>query len=360
MTKMTQGILRPERQIVRIPDMFVSILAEAPRLNPNYNQVKAESETWITNFCSFDKRMSTRITKCDFSYFIAITAPEAACSEYRTLCDWGNWVFPYDDMFDNGELRDKPAAAAKIMQALMSPMRESQTQQGMGTSPEERLPLLRVHDTVWERIKEGSPKGVQRRFAKAMDDYCAGTLIQVEDFSTHRVPTPEEMLERRQLSAGVNPLFSLVEYAHALRIPDYVFEHPTIREIERLGIDFVLITNDILSYMKEESESVPHNMVAVARMSGLGAQDAFDYIGGMLDSRYERWEKAVSEVPDWGRTINEHVEKWIRGVADVVRANLYWSFKSERYLGKNGAIVRQTRCVQVLKSPAFLCNKYTF
>lgn len=83
--------------------------------------------------------------------------------------------------------------------------------------------------------------GVQRRFADAMADYCAGALMQVEDFSSQKVVAPEEMLERRQLSAGVSPLFSLVEYAHELHIPDYVFVHPAIREVERLGIDFVLM-----------------------------------------------------------------------------------------------------------------------
>ncbi len=75
-----------------------------------------------------------------------------------------------------------------------------------------------------------------------MANYCAGVLMHVEDFSAHKIhTTPEEMLTKRQLSAGVGPLFPLVEYAHALRIPDYVFEHPAIQEIEQLGIDFVVM-----------------------------------------------------------------------------------------------------------------------
>jgi len=74
-----------------------------------------------------------------------------------------------------------------------------------------------------------------------MARYCAGALIHVGDFSRHNIPTPEEMLAARQLSAGVYPLFTLVEYAHALRIPDHVFEHWTIKEIEQLGSDFVLM-----------------------------------------------------------------------------------------------------------------------
>lgn len=76
--------------------------------------------------------------------------------------------------------------------------------------------------------------------------------------------------------------------------------------------------------IKSQEESVPHNLVAVARMGGLGAQEAFDYIGSMLDSRYERWEKAIGELPNWGEEVNRNAQKYIQGVADVVRANLYW------------------------------------
>ncbi|KAI1175288.1 isoprenoid synthase domain-containing protein [Nemania sp. FL0916] len=357
---MAKSNSRCELVTVRIPNMFVSFLADPPRVNPNYGRVKAESEAWISDFCSFDKKMSKIISKCDFSYFIAIAAPEAAPEEYRTLCDWGNWVFPYDDMFDNGDLRDKPQAAAMVLDSLMCPMNKPQIwQQTTEAAREERLPIIKVHDTVWERVQKGSPEGVQKRFAKAMADYCAGALMQVEDLSAHNAVSPEEMLKRRQLSAGVSPLFPLVEYAHRLRIPDHVFEHPAIQEVEQLGIDFVVITNDILSYAKEEGESVPHNLVAVARMRGLGAQEAFDYIGNMLDSRYERWKKATNAVPDWGEDVNGHVAKYIRGIADVVRANLNWSFKSERYLGPNGATVRQTGYLQVMRYPDFLRSRYS-
>ncbi|GAP85184.2 putative presilphiperfolan-8-beta-ol synthase [Rosellinia necatrix] len=165
-----------------------------------------------------------------------------------------------------------------------------------------------------------------------MADYVAGALMHVEDMSARQIPSPEQMLEKRRFSAGVGPLFALVEYAHALRIPDYVFEHPVIQEIEHLAIDFVAIMNDILSYVKEERDSVPNNVVAAARMSGLGPQEAFDYIGTLLDSRYARWEKAVQSVPNWGAGINSHVDKYVQGVSNVVRANLYWGY-DHRLLG---------------------------
>ncbi|KAK5624996.1 hypothetical protein RRF57_000712 [Xylaria bambusicola] len=339
---------------VRIPDLFVSFLAEPPRVNVHYEQVKPEAEAWISKYtpsftdievCSFDKRMSSRLSRGDFGYFMAICAPDAPRAAYRTLVDWNNWILRYFrlmtasqlPLFDDGELQDEPMAAAMVLQSLMSPMIESQTYSGRTAPEEDRLPIIRVHDTVWRRIQG-------KRFTKAMTDYCAGLVVQVEDVSEHRPPsTPEELLKARQLSIGVTPLFALIEYAHGIQLPDYVFEHPVIQEFVELGIEFCAITNDIMSYKKEEGQSVPHNLVAIARMTGLGAQEAFDYVGTMLDSRYERWENTINAMPDWGEEVNKHVRRYVKGIADVVRANLYWSIAAISSLSHRYATVSRRR-----------------
>jgi len=49
----------------------------------------------LSSFCSYDKRMLNILKKCDASYFVAVVAPEAGPKEYRTLCDWMNWVGKY-------------------------------------------------------------------------------------------------------------------------------------------------------------------------------------------------------------------------------------------------------------------------
>jgi hypothetical protein len=80
---------------------------------------------------------------------------------------------------------------------------------------------------------------VHRRFAAAMAKYCRGALIQVDDSSTSRIPSLEEMVLTRRESAGVSPLYHLVEYAHDLRVPMEAFEDPIIEELEVLGMDLV-------------------------------------------------------------------------------------------------------------------------
>ncbi|OQD85463.1 hypothetical protein PENANT_c010G01167 [Penicillium antarcticum] len=327
---------------VRLQDLFVLFLSEKPIVNQHYAKVRKESEAWISKQCSFNEQMSRIITKTNFSYFISISVPYANPEELRTCCDWGNWVFPFDDKFDNGSLRDNPVESQKIIDCLLFRMEE-----GNELSQEfEKDPLLQVHNSVWERIFRNSPRGVQRRFAKAMAEYAHGTISQVKNTALNEHPSLEEVLALRRESAGVSPLFSLVEYAHRLDLPDEVFECHSIKEINRIGVDFVVLQNDILSYCKEEKEGVEHNMVAVCRNSGMRAQEAFDCIGGMLTIRYRDWYLALADLPSWGRDIDAEVQKYIRGTDHDI------SFSSGRYFGDAVEEVRRTMMVKVQERSA--------
>ncbi|CEL04721.1 hypothetical protein ASPCAL05846 [Aspergillus calidoustus] len=334
---------------VHLPKMFALFLSGNPPVNPYYAEVRAESERWLARTCNFDDRAARRLAKTDFSYFCSISAPRAGREEFRTVCDWGNWVFPFDDMFDSGALRDNPTRAQEVIEDLLAGM-------GMGlesskSSPQAECraddPLIQVHNSVWERIVKASPIGTQRRFAQSMHDYCMGSLVQVQNASTQTYPSIEEMLGIRRRSSGVAPLFALVEYAHKLNIPDTVFETRTIQEIDRIGVDLVLIQNDILSYCREEREGVSHNLVAIARRNGMCAQAAFTHVGDMLSSRYRDWYLALAELPSWGEDVDVQVQEYVEGVRSVVRANLGWSFRSQRYFGDRASEVRKSGVVRV-------------
>ncbi|KAL7948162.1 isoprenoid synthase domain-containing protein [Trichoderma barbatum] len=341
----------PGQIIITLPDMFKTFLKQKPLVNPHYEAVKAESEEALGRFCAFGPEMMKKINKCDFSYFCAIAAPLADRSRFRTLCDWGNWVFPYDDMFDNGHLRDQPEESQLAMESLMMPMLGNTSRKKLDAK--DRLRIVRFHDTVVKRMAIKTPIGVQKRFGLATQGYCRGALMQIDSQYSGKRPTLEEIAMIRRESAGCRPLYHLVEYAHGLQVPDEVFDHPVIQELENLGMDMVAISNDILSYRKEQAEGVPHNMVAVCRLNGMSAQKAFDKVGELLEGRYRRWDRAEARVPSWGREADVQVQKYIEGIKCVVRANLNWSFKSERYLGPNPDIVRATRKLHILAdSPA--------
>ncbi|KAF6826099.1 terpene synthase metal binding domain-containing protein [Colletotrichum plurivorum] len=296
--------------------------------------------------------MQKIVNACDFSYFCSIAAPDAPEDRLRTVCDWGNWVFPFDDMFDSGPLRSDPDASRKVLDSLLANMLGNRSYVGV------KMPVVQVHDNIFRRLSEVSHEssGVQRRFAKSMEFYAEGVAMQVEAFTSQRLPSLQEILQTRRRSVGVEPLYHLVEYAHSLRVPDEVFEDPEIQALERIGADFVILSNDILSYRKEEAEGCHSNMVAACRMTGKSAQEAFDMVGALLEESYIEWDDAMSRVPRCGGDIDREVERYIKGIQDVVQANISWSLQSKRYFGADGPKVRRTRMVDVLVDPPYLSD----
>ncbi|USP77060.1 uncharacterized protein yc1106_04334 [Curvularia clavata] len=274
--------------------------------------------------------MSKKVNACDFSFFISIAAPDAPPDRLKTLCDWGNWVFPFDDLFDSGELRTDLSTSEHVLDSLMANMTGSPF---IGY----KLPIVKAHDDVYKRFKKGS-----------------SYAHHVGHFTTNHIPSLQEMLSTRQLSVGVAPLYHLVEYAHEIVLPDEVFEDPVIQALERLGADFVILSNDILSYRKEECEGCPFNMTAACRLAGYSAQEAFDILGSLLEQRYIQWDQAIDNLPSWGADIDGEVRRYIDGIQNVVQANISWSFRSKRYLGKDALEVRRTRKIDVMTTPPYL------
>ena len=67
-----------------------------------------------------------------------------------------------------------------------------------------------------------------------------------------------------------------------------------------------------------------HNLVAICRINGMPAQQAFDHVNQLLKDCYHDWYLALAGLPQWGEQIDAQVQKYIQGVQDVVLANLNW------------------------------------
>ncbi|KAH7348476.1 hypothetical protein BKA65DRAFT_550548 [Rhexocercosporidium sp. MPI-PUGE-AT-0058] len=78
--------------LVLIPDMFTPFMTFPPIISQLYLDVRPESEVWICDKLKATDRFGAIIAETDFSLFCAISAPDAGKAEFRTMCDWGNWV----------------------------------------------------------------------------------------------------------------------------------------------------------------------------------------------------------------------------------------------------------------------------
>ncbi|KAK2605505.1 hypothetical protein N8I77_008338 [Diaporthe amygdali] len=316
-------------------------------LNPGYDSARYQSEIWLQSVMSLSQQECKKVNYCDFAYFCAIVFPHANQEKLRILCDWSNWVFAFDDMFDDGELTNDPDTSQRIISNLLSIMLPD-----IHRSSDELVVL--AHDSIYKRLAAGSSTSTMQRYVKATQHYCTGVLKHVKDHAADRTPTIQEMIETRRMSIGAFSMYPLVEFAYDLNIPDEVFLHPAIQALQNLVAELTMLHNDILSYRKEENINCPFNMVAVCRMNGLSAQEAFDEIASMVDERYIAWYENVKAVPSWGKEIDNDVQQYIQGIRNIVQANLSWSFRTGRYFGSEAKKVQESREIDVLTQPPFL------
>jgi len=196
-----------------------------------------------------------------------------------------------------------------------------------------------------------------RRYKSAMKQYCEGTLAQVQQVTLHDLPHAEDVFLRRGQSVCVLPLFALVEFAHGIDVPDEVYNTDDMRDIRALGIDITVLHNDLISYHKEELEGVPHNIIAAYREAGNTAQEAVDLVGRDMKRRFSLLERAIERVSSWDSPWQCESMRYVQGVKDVVKANLYWSFHSDRFLSDKQKIrLLTTRMIEVSASPSHLFN----
>jgi len=176
--------------------------------------------------------------------------------------------------------------------------------------------------------------GIQHRYVTSMCQYSSGTLAQVRQAQTSRTATFEKVLAQRRQSVCVTPLFVLVEFGHRIDLLDDAFENANVRRLEALGVEITLLHNDLLSYCKEEEEGVIHNTVAVCRLQGMSAQDAVTFVGTEVSCRMAEFEETVRELQKskYGRA--DELMRYVQGIRDVIKANLWWSFRTERFLSE--------------------------
>ncbi|KAI3334512.1 Presilphiperfolan-8-beta-ol synthase [Ustulina deusta] len=317
---------------VNIPDMFSSIMSVEPLINPHYEKIKPQADAWAAMVYNLDKKMAKRNSKADFAYMNAIWAPHADEEAYRMMVDWHHWVFAFDDQFDEGHLSDDSDLAQEEINATIAIMTDDHPPISKETNP-----IQHVFQTTWKRLQK------QRRWIKNHKDYFTGLLRQVEIQRTQRKLTIDEYIDFRRQSIGAMPSCSLVEYACDIKISQSVLDHPSIVECEKISADLVYFLTHSQEY------GVDHNLIILLKKQGLSEQQAVDKIEDMLDDCYRRWYRALAEMPIWGEDVDREVLKYVDGCRNIALGNLYWSYKSGRYLKDEGPQVRATR---VLNLPA--------
>ncbi|KAL2786795.1 isoprenoid synthase domain-containing protein [Aspergillus keveii] len=300
-------------RIVYVPDMFSSIMAVKPVVNVHYHEVKPKADSWISRVILADEKWASRNSKVDLCYLASIWAPYCDEEALRMMVDWNHWVFLFDDQFDEGHLSMDLQAAQEEIDRTMAIMSD------------EELPVRREDNPIrYIRWKE-----MHRR-------YFDGLITQVKVMQDQRVFSRDvqEYMNMRRQTIGAYPAIALAEYALGTNLPNGVVDHPSLQECMHISADLKL--------------GVDHNLITLLQEKGLALQSAIDSISDLLNDCYKRWYSALANMPIWGEEMDRQVLKFVDCCRNVALGNLYWSFKTGRYLGPEGESVRESRMINML------------
>ncbi|KAF9237780.1 isoprenoid synthase domain-containing protein [Melanogaster broomeanus] len=303
-----------------LPDL-VSDFPYPLRINPHSNDVVCASEQWLIEGVRLVEPHATKFMGFKAGTLCAFAYPNADASHLRVCADFMNWFFEMDDWLEEFDVDDTLGMRDSCIGAFRDPI-DFQT---------EKLSAKMAKSFFGRFIRTGGP-GCTQRFIRTMDLYFTAVARQVDYLASGHIPDLESYIALRRDTSNVKTCFALAEYAARIDLPDEVQAHPVIKRMEEAANDFASWSNDIFSYHIEQSR----------------LQDAVDYASALCKGTIQRFEESRTMLPSWGEEIDQQVATYVEGLQDCMVGVLHWSFESERYFGKEGPQVKQTRIVKLL------------
>ncbi|KAJ3730328.1 terpenoid synthase [Lentinula raphanica] len=308
------------------------------KLNPNYKEVKAESQAWLESFHAFPPKAQNAFNHCDFNLLASLAYPNAAAEHLRTGCDLMNLFFVFDEYTDVCDAQEARRLADAVMDALRNP--ES-------PRPPNESVIGEITRQFWTLAKKTSTEVAQHIFVETFDAYTTSVVEQAEDRVTHYIHSNvDSYLRVRRDTIGAKPSFALLYLATDL--PEGFLSDPLVENISTLAIDMLIIGNDICSYNIEQARGDDgHNMVTVVMTSmSLNLNEALLWISNFHDNLAESFQETYMVLHE--QLASDTALSYLDGLGNWVRANDCWCFESERYFGKQGAMIQKTRLVDLL------------
>ncbi|KAL1944525.1 hypothetical protein VTO73DRAFT_2955 [Trametes versicolor] len=310
------------------------------RIHPMYEKVSAESSAWLKSFAPFTPESQHALDKCNIGLLAALVYPDASRETLRTSTDLMNLLFVIDEHTD---VKQAPAVK-EMVEILLDAMHNPQKPRPVGEPV--RGEIMREWSS--RCLLPATPEAVSH-FHKSFADYLEAVAVQAEERCSGTVRSIDSFITiRRENNAGRPSLFPCELH---LSIPDEVFYHPYVVEMQTCVIDMITTINDILSYNREQAtQTDDYNLLTVVmRELGVDLDGAVAWVVDLHHSIAARFIEGLKHVPSFGPEVDTQLQEYLQNIANWPRGSDSWSFKSGRYFGEWGLEYQRTRRVPLLQ-----------
>ncbi|KAK7688467.1 Delta(6)-protoilludene synthase [Cerrena zonata] len=323
----------------RIPDTLRSWPWQR-HLNPHYAICKSESAAWCESFHAFSPKAQHAFNRCDFNLLASLAFPLLDKDGCRIGCDLMNLFFVFDEYSDVADATEVRRQADIIMDALRNPSSPRLKGEWVGGE---------ITRQFWENAIRTATLTAQCHFIDTFQLYTDSVVQQAVDRDRSHIRSVDHYFELRRDTVGAKPSFAILEVK--MDLPDEVMKHSSIVTLTVACIDMLIIGNDLCSYNVEQARGDDgHNLVTIVMHErNCNLNTALEWISGLHDRLVEIFLSTFKTVPSFGNhDLDKQVSTYIDGLGNWVRANDTWSFESERYFGKKGLEIQESRLVEVL------------
>ncbi|KAH9940657.1 terpenoid synthase [Amylocystis lapponica] len=312
------------------------------RMNPHFEEVKAESEAWFRSFNAFSPKAQRAFEKCDFCRLASLAYPDITKEQLRTGCDLMMLFFTFDEYTDVLSAPVVREYADIVMDALRNPLKPR---------PEGENVVGEVARQFWALgIQTATPLS-QAHFLKTFEDYIYAVVVEAGDKDKERIRGIDEYFVLRRRTIGLYPSLPMLELG--MDLPDEVWSHPVINELRRVTVDIIFLDNDICSYAKELAAGDElHNIVTIVKHEkDTDLAGAMAWVAVRRRALADEFIALYHQVPSFGAPLDAQVREYVDGIAGWPRANECWIFEGGRYFGANGPKVHKERVVELAVRP---------
>ncbi|CAF1074214.1 unnamed protein product [Adineta steineri] len=326
------------KNYILLPDLISTCPFKIER-NPAYESASGATEAWLNSY-----GISYKESTHNYCLISALAIPQCSPAKLREACDIWTLLFLIDDILDSAHIsedgdRSKEELSKNMIECL----------QPAGSFKPLTPFAAALHDW-WQRILINITPGCRERFLTAYRTSSETILLQDVDQKNRRtIPDLDTYIKFRRDTGFAPPVFVFIEYSLELDSLDECWENDTFRRLLDYTNDAAAWANDIYSFNVEQAKG-DYNLISVLMHAdpSLTIQQAIDRAGQMIIDRYADFQRVRSELVSWGTKIDNQVEKFVNGMAEMIIGNAVWSFETPRYFGTDREEVKRTRRVALL------------
>ncbi|KAI0737821.1 terpenoid synthase [Daedaleopsis nitida] len=303
------------------------------KINPLYEEVSEESNAWLRTFNPFTPKSQLSFEKGDLGRLSAM--------HLRVCCDLNNLFFLVDEYTD---VESAPMASRLVDICIDA------TNDPHKSRPEGEGILGEVTRQFWMRAEAIATPGGLKHLRETFLEYLKAIVAEAESRDQGIVLDIRTFLAIRLDNVAVRPLCAMGELL--LEIPEEIFDHPLVTQLQYCMSELIIIDNDILSYNREQATGLGNfNYLTVAmhehKLDRNGATQWLVDRAVTLEQQYTDLLRRLDGLgigPAQGGALAEYYTH----CGQLRRASYAWSFECERYFGARGAEFEKTGRVPII------------